>query len=123
MGQDMSDYFSSIGGILEGNLVDDYENMDAHDRARTQILVDKFSGQRAPFRNIYLESQIITILVAKGQSYYFKCLHIMVVVYRLVQKKGTVLVSTSLAWPAVAGCSRAETFSQLSSIYFAQPCI
>ena len=57
MGQDMSDYFSSIGGILEGNLVDDYENMDAHDRARTQILVDKFSGQRAPFRNIYLESQ------------------------------------------------------------------
>ena len=41
--------------------------------------------------------------------------------YRLVQKKGTVLLSTSLAWPAVAGCSRAETFSQLSSISFAQP--
>ena len=36
-----------------------------------------------------------------------------------MQKKGTVL----LAWPAVAGCSRAETFSQLSSISFAQPCI
>ena len=32
---------------------------------------------------------------------------------RLVQKKGTVLLSTSLAWPAVAGCRRAETFSQL----------
>ena len=43
--------------------------------------------------------------------------------YRVVQKKGTVLLSTSLAWPAVAGCSRAEIFSQLSSISFAQPCI
>ena len=42
--------------------------------------------------------------------------------YRVVQKKRTVLLSTSLAWPAVAGCSRAETFSQLSSISFAQPC-
>ena len=42
--------------------------------------------------------------------------------YRLVQKKKTVLLSTSLAWPAVAGCSRAETFSQLSSLSFAQPC-
>ena len=39
-----------------------------------------------------------------------------------MQKKGTVLLSTSLAWPAVAGCSQAETFSQLSSISFAQPC-
>ena len=45
-------------------------------------------------------------------------------VYRVVQKKGTVLLSTSLAWPAaaVAGCSWAEAFSQLSSISFAQPC-
>ena len=43
--------------------------------------------------------------------------------YRVVQKKKTVLLSTSLAWPAVAGCSRAETFSQLSSISFAQPCM
>ena len=42
--------------------------------------------------------------------------------YRLVQKKGTVLLRTSLAWPAVAGCSPAETFSQLSAISFAQPC-
>ena len=42
--------------------------------------------------------------------------------YRLVQKKGTVLLSTSLAWPAVAGCSRAVTFSQLSAISFPQPC-
>ena len=42
--------------------------------------------------------------------------------YRVVQKKGTVLLSTSLAWPAVADCSRAETFSQLSAISFAQPC-
>ena len=32
------------------------------------------------------------------------------------------MLSTSLAWPAVAGCSRAETFSQLSSISFTQPC-
>ena len=37
-------------------------------------------------------------------------------------EKGTVLLSTSLAWPAVAGCSRAETFSQLNAISFAQPC-
>ena len=43
--------------------------------------------------------------------------------YRLVQKKGTVLQSTRLAWPAVAGCSRADTFSQLSAISFAQPCM
>ena len=42
--------------------------------------------------------------------------------YRLVQKKGTVLPSTCLAWPVVAGCSRAETFSPLSAISFAQPC-
>ena len=41
---------------------------------------------------------------------------------QLLQKKGTVLLSTSLAWPAVAGCSRAETFLQLSSSSFAQPC-
>ena len=47
----------------------------------------------------------------------------LLLLYRLVQKKGTVLLSTSLAWPAVAGCSRAETFSQLSPISFAQPCI
>ena len=38
------------------------------------------------------------------------------------RKKGTVSLSTSQAWLAVAGCSRAETFSQLSSISFAQPC-
>jgi len=44
------------------------------------------------------------------------------ITYRVVQKKRTVLLSTSLAWLAVAGCSRAETFSQLSSISFAQPC-
>ena len=43
-------------------------------------------------------------------------------IYRLVQKKGTVLQITSLAWPAVADCSRAETFSQFSAIFFAQPC-
>ena len=42
--------------------------------------------------------------------------------YRIVHNKGTDLLSTSLAWPAVAGWSKAETFSQLSSIYFAQPC-
>ena len=41
---------------------------------------------------------------------------------RLGQKKGTVLLSTSLAWPAVAGCSRADIFSQLGAISFAQPC-
>ena len=39
-----------------------------------------------------------------------------------MQKKRIVLLSISLAWPAVAGCSRAETFSQLSPISFAQPC-
>ena len=42
--------------------------------------------------------------------------------YRVVQKKGNVMLSISLAGPAVAGCSRAETFSQLSAISFAQPC-
>ena len=42
--------------------------------------------------------------------------------YRIVQKKGTVLLSTSLVWPALVGCSRVETFSQLRAIYFAQPC-
>ena len=42
--------------------------------------------------------------------------------YRVVQKKGTVLLSTSLAWPAVAGCNWAETFSQLDSISVTQPC-
>ena len=35
--------------------------------------------------------------------------------YRVVHNKGTVLLSTSLPWPAVAGCSGAETFSQLST--------
>ena len=44
-------------------------------------------------------------------------------IYRVVQKKGTVFLSTSQSWPAVAGCSKAETFSQLSSISFAQPCM
>ena len=46
-------------------------------------------------------------------------------IFRSVQtcaEKRTVLLSTSLAWPAVAGCSWAETFSPLSSISFAQPC-
>ena len=47
---------------------------------------------------------------------------IIIAYYRLVPKKGTVLLSTSMTWPAVAGCSRAETFSQLSSLSFAQPC-
>ena len=42
--------------------------------------------------------------------------------YRVVQRKRTVLLGTSLTQPAVAGCSRAETFSQLSAISFAQPC-
>ena len=42
--------------------------------------------------------------------------------YRLVQKKRNVLLSTSLAWPAVAGSRRAETFSQLSSNKFTPHC-
>ena len=37
-------------------------------------------------------------------------------------EKRAVLLRTSLAWPAVAGYSRAETFSQLSAISFARPC-
>ena len=54
----------------------------------------------------------------------YNCIFVVIaaITYRVVQKKGTVLLSNSLAWPAVAGCSRAETFSQLSSISFAQPC-
>ena len=47
----------------------------------------------------------------------------LVIIVQTCAEKRTVLLSTSLAWPAVAGCSRAETFSQLSSISFAQPCI
>ena len=39
-----------------------------------------------------------------------------------MRKKVTVLLSTSLAWPAWAGCSRAELFSQPGTIFFAQPC-
>ena len=34
-------------------------------------------------------------------------------------EKWTVLLSISLVWSAVAGCSRSETFSQLSAISFA----
>ena len=40
------------------------------------------------------------------------------VLYREVYICSSCLLSTSLAWPAVAGCSRAETFSQLSSNKF-----
>ena len=43
--------------------------------------------------------------------------------YSVVQIKVTVLVSTSLAWLAWAGCSRAELFSQPGTKFFAQPCI
>ena len=39
----------------------------------------------------------------------------------LVQR-GVNLLSTGLAWPAVAGCRRAETFSQLSSNKFTTLC-
>ena len=44
--------------------------------------------------------------------------------YREVQMQfcSSCLLSNSLAWPAVAGCSRAETFSQLSSNKFAPLC-
>ena len=54
MGQDMSDSFGGIGEILEDVLVDDYNNMGDHDRAKTRILMGRFSGQRAPFRNFCL---------------------------------------------------------------------
>ena len=39
------------------------------------------------------------------------------------QSHGTVLLSTSLAWPAVCSQAETETFSQLSAIPFALPCI
>ena len=42
--------------------------------------------------------------------------------YSVVQKKVTVLLSTSLAWPAWAGCDWAELFSEPSTNFFAQPC-
>ena len=42
--------------------------------------------------------------------------------YRVVRKKVTVLLSTSLAWAASAGCSWAVLFSQPCTNFFAQPC-
>ena len=57
MGQDMSDSFGSIGGILETILVDDYESLDSRERARVQILMSRFSCQRAPFRDFDTGSQ------------------------------------------------------------------
>ena len=58
MGQDMSDSFGSIGEILEAILVDEHENLDSSDRAKTHILMNKFSGQRAPFRDFVMESHL-----------------------------------------------------------------
>ena len=55
-----------------------------------------------------------SLSLSKEAKHHQSCLK-----YRVVQKKRTVLLSTSLVWPAVAGCSRAETFSQLSFISFA----
>ena len=60
-------------------------------------------------------------LVNKVKEYvFFFLLAVLPCTYRLVQKKGAVLLSTSLALLAVAGSSWAETFSQLSAISFAQ---
>ena len=42
--------------------------------------------------------------------------------YSLVHKKVTVLLSTNLAWPALAWCSWAELLSQPGTNSFAQPC-
>ena len=39
-----------------------------------------------------------------------------------MRKKVTVLLSTSLAWPAWAGGRGAELFSQPGTNFFAQPC-
>ena len=58
MGQDMSDSYGSIGEILETILVDDYESLGSSERSRVQILMNKFSGQRAPFRDFDSRSQI-----------------------------------------------------------------
>ena len=43
--------------------------------------------------------------------------------YSVVNKKVTVLLSTSLACPAWAGCNWAELFSQPGTNFFAQPCM
>ena len=48
---------------------------------------------------------------------------LLVITYTVVHNEVTVLLSTSLAWPAWAGCSRAELFSQPGTNFFAQPCI
>ena len=48
----MSDSYGSIGEIMETILVDDYESLSSSERARVQILMNKFSCQRAPFRDI-----------------------------------------------------------------------
>ena len=66
MGQDMSDSFGSIGEILETLLMDDYESLDSSERAKTQILMNKFSGQRAPFRDFDSGSQMKSREPAKG---------------------------------------------------------
>ena len=86
----------------------------------TQILPQKFT----PLSVVFSHSQKFCVgylYKAEMQQDFKKTLHPKRP-YRLEQKKGTALLSTSLAWPVVAGCSQAETFSQLSSISFAQPC-
>ena len=42
--------------------------------------------------------------------------------YSVVQKKVTALLSTSLAWPAWAGCGWAELYSEPGTNLYAQPC-
>ena len=54
----MSDSYGSIGEIMETILVDDYESLGSSERARVQILMNKFSGQRAPFRDFVMESHL-----------------------------------------------------------------
>ena len=39
-----------------------------------------------------------------------------------MQKKGTVLLSTSLGWPAWAGCDWVELFSEPGTNFFVQSC-
>ena len=57
----MSDSFGGIGEILEDVLLDDYDKMKDYERARTQILMERFSGPRAPFR--YTSHETKTILL------------------------------------------------------------
>ena len=83
------------------------------------------------FLNYSVHNSVITaIFWVFSNSHHWKIRHLWVSLrntrdskaVQACSKIGTVLLNTSLAWSAVAGCSRAETSSWHSAISFAQPC-